>query len=89
MAGVETSRGQLKDTRRALFRTPNQDDNSKAPEALEALLNRIQVDIEVDSNLQGLRKEIHEQTLSKLRQELTQIGQDEWMYKPIDQIIGF
>lgn len=31
MAGVETSRGQLKDTRRALFRTPNQDDNSKAP----------------------------------------------------------
>lgn len=25
-------------------------------EALEALLNRIQVDIEVDSNLQGLRK---------------------------------
>ena len=33
--------------------------------------------------------EIHEQTLTKLRQELTQIGQDEWMYKPIDQIIGF
>ena len=33
--------------------------------------------------------EIHEQTLGKLRQELTQISQDEWMYKPIDQIIGF
>ena len=33
--------------------------------------------------------EIHEQTLTKLRQQLTQISQDEWMYKPIDQIIGF
>ena len=36
-----------------------------------------------------LFSEIHEQTLTKLRQELTQINQDEWMYKPIDQIIGF
>ena len=31
MADAETGRGQLKDTRKALFRTPDQDDNSKAP----------------------------------------------------------
>ncbi|CAH3175506.1 unnamed protein product [Porites lobata] len=67
----------------------NNPDNDFLAEALEALLNRIQVDIEVDSNLKGLKKEIHEQTLTKLRQQLTQISQDEWMYKPIDQIIGF
>ncbi|CAH3193040.1 unnamed protein product [Porites evermanni] len=67
----------------------NNPDNDFLAEALEALLNRIQVDIEVDSNLKGLKKEIHEQTLTKLRQQLTQINQDEWMYKPIDQIIGF
>ncbi|XP_020603198.1 anaphase-promoting complex subunit 16-like [Orbicella faveolata] len=91
MAGVDSgaNRGQLRDTRKALFRSPDQDENSKTPEALEALLNRIQVDIEVDSNLKSLQKEIHEQTLTKLRQELTQISQDEWMYKPIDQIMGF
>ena len=33
--------------------------------------------------------DIHKQTLTKLRQELTHLSQDEWMYKPIDQIIGF
>lgn len=92
MAGVGSGGGtktQWREPRKALFQSPDQEDTSKAPEALEALLNRIQVDIEVDSNLKGLKKEIHEQTLTKLRQQLTQISQDEWMYKPIDQIIGF
>ncbi|XP_067041339.1 uncharacterized protein [Acropora muricata] len=56
---------------------------------LEALLNKIQVDIEVDYSLENLRKDMHKQTLAKLREELTRISQDEWMYKPIDQIIGF
>ena len=36
-----------------------------------------------------LFSDIHKQTLAKLREELTQISQDEWMYKPVDQIIGF
>ncbi|KAL9963520.1 hypothetical protein ACROYT_G027034 [Oculina patagonica] len=58
MAGVDSgaNRAQFKDTRKALFRSPDQDESSKTPEALEALLNRIQVDIEVDSNLKSLRK---------------------------------
>ena len=34
----------------------NNPDNDFLAEALEALLNRIQVDIEVDSNLKGLKK---------------------------------
>ena len=32
---------------------------------------------------------MHKETLVKLREELTRTSQDEWMYKPIDQIIGF
>ncbi|XP_029187641.1 anaphase-promoting complex subunit 16-like [Acropora millepora] len=74
--------------RKMLFRSPDKE-ITKTTEDLEALLNKIQVDIEVDSNLENLRKDMHKQTLAKLREELTRTSQDEWMYKPIDQIIGF
>lgn len=86
-AGLNGSQREV--LRKALFRSPDKENTNKTPDALEALLNRIQVDIEVDNNLDNLRKDIHKQTLTKLREELTQISQDEWMYKPVDQIIGF
>ncbi|XP_031555188.1 anaphase-promoting complex subunit 16-like [Actinia tenebrosa] len=76
--------------RKALFRSPpTVETPSKNPEALESLLNKIQVDIEVDNNLNSLKREMHEQRMAKLRQELEHISQDQWKYKPIDQLIGF
>lgn len=36
-----------------------------------------------------LLSEMHEQRMTKLRQELERISQDQWKYKPIDKLIGF
>ncbi|KXJ20425.1 anaphase-promoting complex subunit 16 [Exaiptasia diaphana] len=76
--------------RKALFRSPPVEETpNKGTDGLETLLNKIQVDIEVENHLNSLKKEMHEQRMTKLRQELERISQDQWKYKPIDKLIGF
>ncbi|XP_032218670.1 anaphase-promoting complex subunit 16 [Nematostella vectensis] len=75
--------------RKALFQSPMTEEENATDKTTEALLNKLQVEIEVDNNLTSLDKEMHEQRLSKLRKELDHNSQDEWKYKPIEQIIRF
>lgn len=40
-------------------------------------------------HLMCIVSEMHEQRMTKLRQELDRISQDQWKFKPIDKLIGF
>ena len=71
--------------RKTLFLTPV----TKDSEEIDALLNKIQVDLEVENNLNHVSKELHEQRIAKMKQILEDAKQDEWKYAKIEDLIGF
>lgn len=56
---------------------------------METLLNKIQVEIEVENNLNIVEKELHEKRLTKMREELKTLQNDDWMHGKINEYISF
>lgn len=71
--------------RKALFCTPV----SKSSDAMEATVKKLQVEVEVDKSLPIVGKELHEQQLCKMKQLLEDSKKDDWMYRKVDDLIGF
>jgi len=78
--------------RKNLFKSPaNPDDQriGKTKSEMETLLNKIQVEIEVENNLNIVEKELHEKRLTKMREEVKALENDDWMHRKITEYVSF
>ncbi|KAL5019082.1 hypothetical protein ScPMuIL_004804 [Solemya velum] len=70
--------------------TPVVDGNDRFAEPNNAmtLMNRLQIDHDIEIVYKSCQKDMHEQRLKHLRQKLKSIADDDWRYPSVDKLIG-
>jgi len=78
----------MKDIKRRLFASPGSQEEEVSYSAMKSLMNRLQIDHDVEACLRGHQKDVHNQNLSRLRQMEKELIEDNWRYTPIENIIN-
>ncbi|XP_071952459.1 uncharacterized protein [Antedon mediterranea] len=71
--------------RKALFRSPSMIEENVTN---DPQLNRLQIDQDTELKFLQLKKELHEQRLEELKKEMGKLNDTEWMYEPVEKLIG-
>ncbi|XP_046366666.1 uncharacterized protein [Haliotis cracherodii] len=77
------------EVRKALFQSPGVPENARNnSNDFKVLLNKLQIDHDIETMHTNLQKDLHEQRMKQLRQLLKSLNDDDWKYPPIDKMIG-
>ena len=73
---------------KALFRSPAKAEEDMTSNATKTLMNKLQIDHDVELCLKNYEKDLHDQRLKDLRQLEKVIAEDNWRFTPIEKLIG-
>ncbi|XP_045211709.1 anaphase-promoting complex subunit 16-like [Mercenaria mercenaria] len=76
------------DVRKALFTSPGVNVNETTDMNASTLNNRLQIEHETDDQYKKSQKDAHEKRMKKFRKMAKQLEEDDWLYPPIEKLIG-
>ncbi|XP_052816867.1 anaphase-promoting complex subunit 16-like [Mya arenaria] len=76
------------DVRKALFSSPGIQGSEEDQKNTAALNVRLEIEHDTEEQLKKTQKEAHEKRMKKFRQMAKQLGEDDWLYPPVEKLIG-
>ncbi|KAK2162566.1 hypothetical protein LSH36_96g03024 [Paralvinella palmiformis] len=66
----------------------NEDEVGERSDVSKELMNKLQIEHDVDASLRGVMRDLHDARMKQLRELQKDIAADNWRYTPIEKLIG-